>query len=83
MSNVIMPGDYGFNGKFFQQLPTFFRTDYFWVIYASVFDWFKDGCEAALVARIVLDPIVLDKVLRLLVDGIVGQMHAQVVQIAT
>ncbi len=79
MSYVIVTGNYGFNGKFFEKLPALLRTYDFGVIYTGVFNWFKDGSETTFVARIVLNSIVLDKVLRLFVDGVVCQMHAQVV----
>ena len=72
-----------FNTELFHLKIALFRGDNLWITLPRNVNLFKDRSHAPLVADIVRSGILIGyKLLTLLVDGVIGQVHLQVIQIA-
>ena len=63
-------------------LPAILGTYDLWVLLPLLINRFKDGRQATFMAGIVVYSRVLHEVLALLIDCVIGQMHAEVVEVA-
>ena len=63
-------------------MPALGRGDNLWVFFALGVDGAEDGGQAAFVTEIIICSRVLHEILAFLINCIVGQVHAEVVEIA-
>lgn len=80
--DLIVPRNDRFHRQFLKLLPALRGGNYLRVFLALRIDGSKDGGQASFVSEIVIRARVLHEILTLLVYRIVGQVHAEVVEIA-
>lgn len=82
MSNLMNPAHYCFYADLLDVLPNFISCLIFFVLSVCI-DIVENGRKRALVSDIVMILVfILDEAVGLLVNGVVGQMHTQVIQVA-
>ena len=79
MCYVVVASDDSLYRQLLEQLPTLLARDYLWVLLSRLVYCIKNGCEASLMTCVIIIALILNKVLALLIDRIVSQMHTEVV----
>ena len=80
---MISTSNHCFDTDLLHLLPAFFCRNDLRISLSCLFDVLENACQTSLVSSIFIDSLVWDEILTFLVDGIISQVHTEIVEIAT